>query len=66
MLMLIQLYRKSWDDSLAFNSNLEVGEVPEWHPDEIVYEQHGGVDALMKEIQDFLEVLQSNLSNNDS
>jgi len=45
---------------------LEVGEVPEWHPDEIVYEEHGGVDTLMNEIQDFLEILQSNLSNNDS
>ncbi|CAB4384640.1 hypothetical protein RhiirA1_439954 [Rhizophagus irregularis] len=56
----VSFYRKSWEDNFAFNSNLNVGETPEWHPYDIM-EETGGVNALLSEIRNFLEVLQDKL-----
>ena len=68
MLLLMQFYKKSWDDSFAFNSNLNVGETPEWHPYDLIKDlsddkddKAGGVYNLLIEIRNFLEVLQSKL-----
>ncbi|CAI2172231.1 5799_t:CDS:10 [Funneliformis geosporum] len=58
----ISFYKKSWDDHFAFNNNLNVGEEPEWHPDDII---EGGVETLMDEIRNFLEALQNKLPNNE-
>ena len=59
---MIQLYKKSWNENFALNRDLKVGEAPGWHPHDIVDEKEtGGVDALSKDIQQFLENLQNNL-----
>jgi len=39
---------------------LNVGETPEWHPFDIM-EETGGVNILLSEIRNFLEVLQDKL-----
>jgi len=56
----VSFYRKSWEDDFAYNSNLNVGETPEWHPYDIM-EETGGVHALLGDIRNFLEVLQDKL-----
>ncbi|GBC03393.1 hypothetical protein RclHR1_00510024 [Rhizophagus clarus] len=56
----VSFYRKSWEDNFAFNSNLNVGETPEWHPYDIM-EETGGVNVLLSEIRNFLETLQDKL-----
>jgi len=55
----VTLYKKSWDDEFSFNSNLEPGEVPEWHPHDMVDEEQ--VNALLADIKRFIKILQTNL-----
>ncbi|RIA83606.1 hypothetical protein C1645_785960 [Glomus cerebriforme] len=59
----VTFYKKSWDDNLSLNVDLDVGEAPTWHPDDIIDEQdeQTGVVGLMSDIQAFLEVLKSKL-----
>ncbi|CAJ0846985.1 2333_t:CDS:10, partial [Entrophospora sp. SA101] len=58
----VTLYKKSWDDDFAFNSALSVGEVPEWHPYDIVDDEKiGGIKGLIGEIRKFLNMLQTNI-----
>ncbi|PKC08269.1 hypothetical protein RhiirA5_399401 [Rhizophagus irregularis] len=52
----VTLYKSTWEDYFAHNSNLKVGEAPEWHPYEIMDEE---ID-LWSDIKRFLKVLQSN------
>ncbi len=59
--LLIQFYKKSWEEDFAFNSGLNVGEAPEWHPYDMIDE--GGVNLLLNEIRNFLEILQNKLLN---
>ncbi|CAB5188348.1 unnamed protein product [Rhizophagus irregularis] len=61
----ITLYNKSWDE-VSFNSNLEPGEVPEWYPHEIVDEEKtGGINSLMKDINNFIEIIQKKIEGLD-
>ncbi|CAG8529523.1 18629_t:CDS:10 [Racocetra persica] len=47
----------------AENCNLSSGRVPEWHPIDFVEEEKsGGVDHLLNEIRNFLDVLHNNVS----
>ncbi|RGB40763.1 hypothetical protein C1646_811181 [Rhizophagus diaphanus] len=52
----VTLYKSTWEDYFSHNSNLKVGEAPEWHPCDIMDEE---VD-LWSDIKRFLKVLRSN------
>ncbi|GBB93068.1 hypothetical protein RclHR1_02100017 [Rhizophagus clarus] len=61
----VSFYKKSWDDNFALNLNLEVGEAPEWHPQDVMdslADETGRVGGLINDIQTFLNVLGSKVS----
>ncbi|PKK68818.1 hypothetical protein RhiirC2_524255 [Rhizophagus irregularis] len=62
----VNFYKKSWDNNFANNLDLDVGEAPEWHPQDIMDDltEEGkteGVDGLMNDIKTFLDVLESKI-----
>ncbi|CAJ0829682.1 15037_t:CDS:10 [Entrophospora sp. SA101] len=58
----VTFYKKSWDDDFAYNTALDIGEIPEWHPNDIIYDQKiGGIKGLIDEIRNFLDQLQHNI-----
>ncbi|GBB88248.1 hypothetical protein RclHR1_01480013 [Rhizophagus clarus] len=57
----ITLHKKSWDE-VSYNSNLEPGEVPEWHPHDFVDEEKtGGINSLLSDINSIIEIIQKNV-----
>ncbi|RIB14414.1 hypothetical protein C2G38_2195214 [Gigaspora rosea] len=59
----VTFYKDTWERDFAENCSLSAGRVPEWHPIDFIEEENsGGVDRLLNEIRNFLEVLQNNVS----
>ncbi|CAG8742017.1 15430_t:CDS:2, partial [Dentiscutata heterogama] len=59
----VTFYKDTWERDFAENCDLSAGRVPEWHPIDFVEEERsGGVDHLLNEIRNFLDVLQNNVS----
>ncbi|CAG8739037.1 20331_t:CDS:10 [Cetraspora pellucida] len=59
----VTFYKDSWERDFAENCNLSSGRVPEWHPIDFVEEEKsGGVDHLLNEIRNFLDVLHNNVA----
>ncbi|RHZ72155.1 hypothetical protein Glove_245g8 [Diversispora epigaea] len=62
----VTLYKKSWDESFAHNSNLDIGEVPDWHPTDILEGESGRIDNLLEDIEEFMsDVLKDSIDVGD-
>ncbi|CAG8495162.1 4852_t:CDS:10 [Diversispora eburnea] len=62
----VTLYKKSWDENFAHNSNLDAGEVPDWHPTDILEGESGSVEGLLEDIEKFMsDVLKDSIDVGD-
>ncbi|RIA83605.1 hypothetical protein C1645_880390 [Glomus cerebriforme] len=53
----VTFYKKSWEDEFALNRDLGVGEVPGWHPQDIMDEG----PTFFDDLKEFLKLLQEKL-----